>query len=251
MKRLLPIAAIAVLLGVWELYVKLGHISDYVLPAPNQIAAALYNDRATLWSNFLVTGQEIVYGIAAATVSALIIAFAIHFSGLIRSAFYPLVVASQAVPIVLLASVLVLWFNFGLLGKLVVVALVSFFPLVVTTIAALERVDPNLLKLMKTLDASRWQTFKTVELPSALPGLFTGAKLAAVFSVIGAVLAEQQGGSSSNPGLGLLMTITLNNLEVPEAYAAVAILCGFAIMLFALLTVIERRALPWAYHHSR
>jgi putative hydroxymethylpyrimidine transport system permease protein len=249
MKRLLPFVAIAVLLGAWELYVKLGGVNNYVLPAPDQIATALYNDRSTLWSNFLVTAQEIVYGIATATVVALIIAFAIHFSGYVRGALYPLVVASQAVPVLLLAPVLVFWLGFGLLPKLVVIALVAFFPLVVTTIAALERVDPNLLKLMKTLDASRWQTFKTVELPSALPGLLTGAKLAAVFSVIGAVFAEQQGGSSS--GLGYLYLITTNNLEFPEAYAAIAILCGFAIILFALLTVIERRALPWAYHHSR
>ena len=249
MKRvLLPLLAIAALIGVWALYVHLGHVNADDMPAPTQVARALYDDRDTLWSNFLVTAREILLGIALAVVAALAAAFTIHFSTTARLALYPPLIASQAIPVVLLAPLFVLWLGFGLLPKLLIIALVSFFPLVVTTTAALQRVDPNLLKLMKTLDASRLQTFRTVELPAALPGLFPGAKLAAVFSVIGAVFAEQ---GSSTSGLGLLYMITSNNLELPEAYAAVAILSAFAIMLFALLTVIERRALPWAYHPGR
>jgi putative hydroxymethylpyrimidine transport system permease protein len=249
MKRvLLPLLAVALLIGVWQLYVELAHVNSYDLPAPTQVARALYVDRGTLWSNFLVTAQEIIFGIAVAALAALLAAFTIHFSTTARHALFPLLIASQAIPVVLLAPLFVLWLGFGLLPKLLVIALVSFFPLVVTTTAALQRVDPNLLKLMKTLGANRLQTFRAVELPAALPGLFPGAKLAAVFSVIGAVFAEQ---GASNSGLGLLLEITQNNLELPEAYAAVAILCAFAIALFALLTVIERRALPWAYHPGR
>jgi NitT/TauT family transport system permease protein/putative hydroxymethylpyrimidine transport system permease protein len=245
---LLPALTLAVVLGIWELYVDLGGADSLVLPPPHQIAAALYNDRGDLWSNFLVTAQEIVYGIAVGAVAALAIATVIHFSPLARRAVYPLLVASQAIPIPLIAPVLVFWLGFGLLPKLVVIALVSFFPLVVTTLAALQAVDPNLIKLMRTFDATTVQIFRTIEVPAALPGLFIGAKLATLFSVLGAVLAEQEGSTS---GLGYLLTVTKSNLEFPEAYAAVAILAAFAIALFGLLTLVERRALPWAYHQRR
>ncbi len=169
----------------------------------------------------------------------------LHFSDLARRALYPPLVASQAVPIVILAPLLVLWLGFGLLPKLVVIALVCFFPIVVTTLNGLQTVDPDLIKLLRTFDSSRRQTFWRVELPSALPGLFTGAKLAAVFSVIGAVFAEQSAGSSS--GLGYLLNVTISNLETAEAFATVLVLAAFAILLFALLTLAERRALPWVH----
>lgn len=247
-RRLLPPAlVIAGVLGAWELYVDLGGVDSLVLPAPHQVARALYTDRGQLWSNFLVTAQEIVFGIAVGIAAALAMAVLIHFSATARRGVYPLLIASQAIPIPIIAPVLVFWLGFGILPKLVVIALVAFFPLVVTTLAALGTIDPSLIKLMRTFDATRVQTFREVELPSALPGLFTGAKLAVVFSVIGAVLAEQAGSSS---GLGYLLTITASNFEIPEAYAAVAILSAFAIALFVALGAIERRALPWAYQQT-
>ena len=144
----------------------------------------------------------------------------------------------------ILAPLLVVWLGFGLLPKLIVIALVCFFPIVVTTLGGLDAVDPDLIKLLRTFDASRRQMFWRVELPGALPGLFTGAKLAAVFSVIGAVFAEQAGSSS---GLGYLLKVTVANLETAEAFATVFVLAAFAILLFALLTLAERRALPWVH----
>ncbi len=247
--RVLPPAlALALLLGIWELYVDLGGVNPAILPAPHAIARALYTDRQTLWSNFLTTAREIVLGIAVGVATALVCAVAIHFSSVARRALYPLLVASQAVPVPILAPVLIIWLGFGILPKLLVIALVAFFPLVVTTLAALDAVDPDLLKLMRTFDAARGRTFRHVELPGALPGLFTGAKLAAVFAVIGAVFAEQTGASS---GLGYLLSITTSNYEFAETWAAVAILSAFAMALFALLAVVERRALPWAYGGAR
>jgi ABC-type nitrate/sulfonate/bicarbonate transport system permease component len=239
-----PAVLIAALLGAWELYVDLGGVDPLVLPAPHAIAQALYEDRATLASNFLVTATEILLGIAVAALAAFMLSVAIHFSRTLRRAIYPLLIGSQTVPIVIVAPLLLLWLGFGIAPRLLVIALVCFFPLIVTTLDALEAVDPDLLKLMRTFDAGRLQTFRRVELPAVLPGLFTGAKLAAVFSVIGAVFAEQ-GGSTS--GLGYLLNIAINQFLVPEAYAAVALLSVFAIALFALLSALERRALPWAH----
>jgi putative hydroxymethylpyrimidine transport system permease protein len=249
MRRLrqgLPAALLlAGLIGIWELYVDLhGATFSLVLPAPHQVAQALYTDRGLLWSNFLVTAKEVLLGILLAAAVGFMLSVAIHFSPTLRRAVYPLLVASQAVPVVILAPVLVLWLGFGLAPKLVVIALVSFFPIVVTTTAGLAAVDPDLLKLMRTFDASRLRTFWHVELPAALPGLFTGAKIAAAVSVIGAVFAEWNG---ANSGLGYVILQSLPQLLAARGMAAVVILSLFAIGLFGLLGLAERLALPWAY----
>jgi putative hydroxymethylpyrimidine transport system permease protein len=245
MRRWLPpVLAILVLLGIWELYVTLSGVGSLVLPSPHEVVRALIDDRGTLWHNLKPTAAEILCGIALAALVGLLTAVLLHFSGLARRALYPPLVASQAIPIVILAPLLVLWLGFGLLPKLIVIALVCFFPIVVTTLSGLQTVDPDLIKLLRTFDSSRRQTFWRVELPSALPGLFAGAKLAAVLSVIGAVFAEQAG---CNSGLGCLLEVTVANLETAEAFATVFVLAAFAILLFALLTLAERRALPWVY----
>jgi NitT/TauT family transport system permease protein/putative hydroxymethylpyrimidine transport system permease protein len=238
------ILLLVALLGIWELYVDLGGADPLVLPPPHDVAKALFDDRSLLWSNFLVTAEEVLLGIIVAAVAALGLAIAIHFSATLRRAIYPLLVGSQAVPIPVFAFVLVLWLGFGLAPKLLVVALVSFFPIVVTTLAGLASVDPDLVKLMRTFDAPRLRTFRHVEFPSALPGVMTGAKITVAVAVIGAVFAEYAG---SNSGLGYLFQQSYNQLLMPRAYAAVFLLSAFAILLFALLSLAERVALPWAY----
>jgi putative hydroxymethylpyrimidine transport system permease protein len=240
-----PLLLLAVLIGCWELYVDLGGADTLILPAPHQVASALYTDRGLLWSNFLVTAEEVLLGILVAAVAGFAFAVALHLSHrTLRPAVYPLLIGSQAIPIVVIAPLLVLWLGFGILPKLVVVAMVSFFSIVVTTLAGLSSVDPDLLKLMRTFDASRLRTFRHVELPAALPGLFTGAKIAVAVAVIGAVFAEQAGSTS---GLGYLLDESIPQLLTARAYADVTILAAFAIALFGLLSVAERLALPWAY----
>lgn len=243
-RALLPGLAIVALLAAWELYVKASGVDGLVLPSPIDVVRALFDDRGTLWHNFKPTAAEVCLGLMLGAALALSVAVALHFSSSVREALYPLLVASQAIPIPILGPLLVLWLGFGLLPKLVVVGLVCFFPIVVTTLSALEAVDPDLLKLMRTFDAGRLESFRRVELPSALPGLFAGAKVAAVFAVIAAILGEQAGSSS---GLGYLLTVTDGNLETAEAFATVFVLAAFAILLFAVLTLAERRALPWIH----
>lgn len=235
------------LIGVWELYVDLGGVDPLILSPPHAIASTMYSDRSLLWSNFLVTAREVLFGILLAGAAGFVCAIGIHLSATLRRAAYPLLVASQTIPIVILAPLLLFWFGFSIVSKLIVVALVSFFSIVVTTLDALSAVDGDLLKLMKTFDAGRLRTFRHVELPAALPGLLTGAKIAAVVAVIGAVFAEQQAADS---GLGYLFFQSIPQLLTARAYAAVVILSLFAIALFALLTLVERLALPWA-HTSR
>jgi ABC-type nitrate/sulfonate/bicarbonate transport system permease component len=244
--RALPaLLLLLALFGAWELYVDLGGVDSDILAAPHQIASSLFNDRSLLWSNFLVTAQEVVFGIVVAALAGLALAIAIHMNRPVRAATYPLVVSSQTIPIPILAPLLMLWFGFGILPKVLVVALVSFFAIVVTTLDALAAVDPQLLKLMRTFDASRRRTFALVEFPAALPGVFTGAKIAVAVAVIGAVIGEMTGGSNS--GLGYLFLQSLPQLLTARAYATVVILSLFAVALFALLTLAERLLLPWAY----
>ena len=243
MSRLLSAALALALLGAWELYARGGSVDELILPAPTAIAEAAYDDRSLLWDNFWVTAVEVAAGIAASAVAAFALAVWLHFSRTARAAVFPLLVGSQAVPVVIVAPLLVVWWGFGLAPKVAIVALVSFFPVVVATLDALKRVDPDELKLMRTLDATRWQAFRWAEAPAALPGALSGAKIAVAVAVIGAVLAEYAG---SSRGLGHLILQSLPQLEIARAWAAVAILAAFAVALFYALHLAERRLAPWA-----
>ncbi|MDQ6822385.1 MAG: ABC transporter permease [Actinomycetota bacterium] len=244
-RRILPPTILLIaLLGAWELYVDLGGVDPFVLPSPHTVASSLYTDRSLLWSNFLVTAKEVILGSVAAIIFGFGIAVAIHLSRSLRAAVYPLLIGSQAVPVVVLAPVLALWLGFGLAPKLVVVALVSFFPIVVTTLAAFAALDADLMKLMETFDASRLRTFWHVELPAALPGVFAGAKIAVAVSVIGAVFAEW---NASTSGLGYLLLQSLNQVLPAREMASVVILSLFAVSLFGLFALAQRALVPWAY----
>jgi putative hydroxymethylpyrimidine transport system permease protein len=243
-RALAPLALLALFAGAWEAYARLGTVDDFILPAPSEIARALWTDRGLLWSNLLVTAQEVGLGIAVALVLGASLAVALHLSRSLRRGVYPLLVASQAVPIVTIAPLLVVWFGFGILPKLAIIALVCFFPIVVTTLDALAAVDPDQLKLLRTLDASRWQAFRWAEAPAALPAALSGAKIAVAIAVIGAVFAEYAG---SSEGLGHLMLQAIPQLETARAYAAVVLLAAFAVALFSALALAERRLVPWAH----
>lgn len=240
------IAALLVLLafaGAWEAYARLGPVDELILPAPTEVAQVLWVDRALLWDNLLVTAQEVALGLLVALVLGAALAIAIHLSPALRRALYPLLVGSQAVPVVIVAPLLVVWFGFGIAPKLAIIALVCFFPVVVTTLDALAAVDPAQRKLLRTLDATRAQELRWVELPAALPGALSGAKIAVAVAVIGAVFAEYAGSSA---GLGNVILQAVPQLETARAYAAVALLAALAILLFSLLALAERLLVPWA-----
>jgi ABC-type nitrate/sulfonate/bicarbonate transport system permease component len=171
----------------------------------------------------------------------------IHLFAPLRRALYPLAVGSQAVPIAVIAPLLVFWWGFGVFPKLAVIALICFFPVLVTTVDGLAAVDPDQLKLMRTLDASRWQAFRFAELPAALPAAVSGARIALTVGVIGAYIAESQTVTvGAHPGLGHEINADLTALQTPRAYAAAAVLFVFAIACFYALSLIERRLAPWA-----
>jgi putative hydroxymethylpyrimidine transport system permease protein len=244
---LAPLALVAVLLGLWEIYVDSGSNSSFVLPAPHAIAAAMWNNAGLLLANLAPTAEEVGLGILLALLLGFVLAVAIHLSPVLHRAVYPLAVGSQAVPIAVIAPLLVFWWGFGMFPKLVVIVMICFFPVLVTTVDGLAAVDPDQLKLLRTLDASRWQAFRFAELPTALPAALSGARIALAVAVIGAYIAESQTATSGvHAGLGHEINADLTALQTPRAYAAAVVLFGFAIVCFHALALAERRLAPWA-----
>lgn len=245
---LLPLGLIALLLGLWQLATSTGAIADafslesYLVPSPAEIAASLWENRDLLAENAWVTLREILLGIFCALVIGVGFAVLMHRWRILRDASYPLIVASQTIPIVVIAPILVVWFGYGITPKIVIVSLICFFPITVNALGGLRSVDPGAVKMMRSLSASRWQCFWRVEAPAALPSLFTGIKISVVVAPIGAVFAEWAGSSS---GLGHLIQSDTAYYLVDRQFAAVAVLAAMALALIGLTTLVERRVVRW------
>ncbi len=240
-----PLLLLLALLAAWELYVDLSGVERELLPAPHEVGSAIWHGGAVLWRNFAVTAEEVVLGLSMALAIGFALGVAMHLSPLLRRSVYPLAVGSQAVPIPVIGVLLVFWWGFGIFPKLVVIALICFFPVLVTTVDALASVDPDQLKLMRTLDASRWQAFRLTELPAALPAALSGARVALAVGVIGAFIAEVATPTTGPyPGLGRQI-MTDVNLETAQAYAGTVVLVVFAVLCFHSLGLAERKLAPW------
>jgi putative hydroxymethylpyrimidine transport system permease protein len=237
-----PLLLLAGAIGIWELVVRAAHVADYVFPAPSAVASALGADRGLLARAALVTVREILLGYALAVAVALALAVALHFSAALRRALLPLLVLSQTVPTVVLAPVLAILLGYGIAPKLVVVAIVCFFPIVVNAVDGLRAADAELVRTMRTLHASRYAIFRRVEVPGALPAVFSGLRVAATYAPVGAVFGEWAGSSS---GLGFVMLQAQPALDTARIFAAVLILSALALGLYGLVTVTERLAVPW------
>ncbi|HTZ86223.1 MAG TPA: ABC transporter permease subunit [Solirubrobacteraceae bacterium] len=242
-----PLLALA-LIGAWELYADFGGSSSFVLPAPHAVGAALWDNAGLLAANLGPTALEVGLGILLALALGFALAVAVHLFEPLRRAVYPLAVGSQAIPVAVIAPLLVFWWGFGVLPKLAVVVLICFFPVLVTTVDALGASDREQLKLLRTLDASRWQAFRFAELPAALPAALSGARIALAVGVIGAYIAESQTATSgAHAGLGHEINADLTALQTPRAYAAAVVLFALAIFCFYALSAAERVLAPWAH----
>jgi putative hydroxymethylpyrimidine transport system permease protein len=244
----LPLLLLAALIGAWQIAAANGSIAEalslepYLVPSPAEIGDALWQNRTLLWENTWVTLQEILLGIGAGVLLGVAMAVAMRFSQILRDAALPLAVVTQAIPVVAVGPILVVWFGYGLGPKVILVALVVFFPILVNTLDGLRGVDPEAVKMMRTLDASRWQIFRRVEVPTALPSFFSGAKIAVAVAPIIALFAELVGSSS-----GLMHQIQTDNasLEVDRVFAAVVILALIGVALVGLTMLAERMVIRW------
>jgi len=245
---LLPAALVLLSLAIWQIASSTGVIADalslesYLVPSPSEIASSLWENRDLLAENAWVTLREMLLGIACALIVGVGFAVLMHRWRVLRDAAYPLIVASQAIPIVVIAPILIVWFGYGIAAKVVIVALICFFPITVNVLDGLRSVDPDAVKLMRSLDASRWQRFWRAEAPAALPSLFTGIKIAVVVAPIAAVFAEWAGSSS---GLGHLIQSDTAYFLVDRQFASVAVLAAMALALIGLTALAERRVVTW------
>jgi putative hydroxymethylpyrimidine transport system permease protein len=243
MRRVLPpLALLATAIGTWELSVRAAQVPDYLFPAPSAVASSLGGDAGLLWHATLVTLREIVFGYLLAVAVAVALAVLLHFSGALRRALLPILVLSQTVPTVLLAPILAILLGYGIAPKLVVVAVVCFFPIVVNAVDGLRSTDPELVRMMRTLRGGRLAIFRRVELPGALPAIFSGARIAATYAAVGAVFGEWAGSSS---GLGFVILQAQPALETARIFAAVVVLSLLALALYGLVTLGERMLVPW------
>jgi len=237
-----PLALLAVAVGVWELVVRAADVPEYLFPAPSAVAAALVQNSDLLGDATIVTLREIVLGYLLAVAVGLLLAVAIHFSETLRRALLPLLVLSQTVPTVLLAPILAILLGYGIGPKLIVVVVVCFFPVVVNAVDGLASADAELVRMMRTLHGRRLAIFRRVELPGALPAIFSGARIAATYAAVAAVFAEWAG---SSEGLGFVILQAQPALETARIFAAVLVLSVLALALYAAVTLAERLVVPW------
>jgi putative hydroxymethylpyrimidine transport system permease protein len=244
----LSAALLVLFVLAWQGVASLDSVDDLTLASPVETWDALRADWTLLWDNAWVTLVEVLLGLAIAVVAGVGLAIGMHLIRPLRDAAYPLLVASQAIPIVVLAPIFVLAFDYGIGPKLAIVALICFFPITVNLLDGLRSVEPELIKLMRSFGASRLRTLRSVELPASLPFLFSGLKVAATVSVIGAVFGEWAG---ADEGLGRLVLLGNTQLQTPRVYAGIVILTLMAVALFAVVVLAERVACPWNQKKER
>lgn len=237
-----PLTLIALLLLAWEAIVRLGEIPPWLLPPPSALPGVIIADRADLLRHTLVTAQEVLLGLVVATILGVAVAVAIAFSPLVERALYPLVVASQSVPLPILAPLLIIFLGYGLAPKILLVTLICFFPIVVNTVDGLRGTERETIDLLQTFGASRWQIFATVRWPAALPLFFSGLRVAAAVSVIGAVFGELIGASA---GLGYYVRHETPLFHTAAVYGATLLLMLLGVLLFVAVRGLEWLALPW------
>jgi ABC-type nitrate/sulfonate/bicarbonate transport system permease component len=243
-----PAVVLAVaLLAIWELAVRTNLSLAQSLPAPGAIAQALADNWDVIYDNTIPTLMETVLGLLVATALGLLLAVLLDLSIWSRRAVYPLLIVSQTIPIVALAPLMLIWFGFTITPKIIVVMLYCFFPIAVATADGLASAEQDLLKLLKSMGASRWQTLWLVRLPGALPAFFSGLRIAATYSVTGAIAGEFVG---AEKGLGIYMLTSTNSHALPVVFATIVVTAVLSLALFALVNLIERLVLPW-YHASR
>ena len=241
--RVAPLVLVAVLLALWEAYVRLADVNPVLLPGPVRIVEALWTYRADALRHALPTVIETLVGFAFAVVLAIAAAAAMDRAPVVRRAVEPILVTSQTIPVVAIAPLFLLWFGFGLAPKVLVVILVTFFPIVVALLDGLRSAPPEAADLMRSYGATDGQAFRHLRWPTALPALFTGLRISAVYAVIGAVFGEYVG---AREGLGIWMQLSQNAFRTDLVFAAIVVTAALSLVLYAIVGALRRLVIPWA-----
>jgi NitT/TauT family transport system permease protein len=241
-----PALLLAFIWFAWWFVTAQGWVKPYLVPTPGQVWDRIMQDWSSLMYHSYVTLYETVVGFLLASVLGLATALAIASSRAVEKTLYPVVLFAQVIPKIAIAPLIVVWFGNDLAPKIILAVLIAFFPVVVSGVAGLRSTDPELLELSATMGASRWQTFRKIRFPNALPHLMAGEKVAVTLAVVGAVVGEFVGASE---GLGYQLMIANGNLDAPLLFAALILMSIIGILLFVVVEVLEALLIPW--HASR
>jgi putative hydroxymethylpyrimidine transport system permease protein len=238
---------VLVLAALWELATRTLQVPHYIIPRLSAVLVSIWETRELLWQHSLYTLKEAVIGLGLSVIFGVLMAILIEGSSLARKTLYPLVIASQTIPIVALSPVMVMWFGYEIWSKVAIVILFTVFPITVTTVDGFRQTDAGTLELMRTMGASRSQIFRKLKVPSALPSFFTGLKVAATFSISGATIGEWLGADS---GLGMYTKRASSLMRAEAVFAGVIILSVLGILMFLAAGWLERRVVKWHKHSS-
>jgi ABC-type nitrate/sulfonate/bicarbonate transport system permease component len=241
---LLPALFFVVLVIVWQIIGTQGRVAFWVLPTPLSVLRVFKDYPGLLWQHLVPTIMASVSGLLLAVLLGTCTAFAMHSSKFIRQMLYPYLIVSQTIPVIAVAPLIVLAFGFGLSAKIFTVVLVCFFPIALGLFDGLQQVSVEQTRLLRSMGASAWKTFRYLKIPASLPSFFTGLKLAATYSVMGAVIGEWLGG---NAGLGIYMTRATKSFQTAHVFAAVLMIALLSMAMFGLVAILERILLSWHF----
>lgn len=240
--KLIPAIFTLIILAVWELVVDNGLVARFILPTPVDVLKTLFTSLPSLGEHILVTLEEAAIGFSIAILLAVILAVVMDNIALVRKAIYPFVVVSQTIPTITLAPLFVLWFGFGLLPKVIVVVLTCFFPVTISLVEGLASVDRDMVSMMRSMGATGLQIMKHVKLPASLTSFFSGLRIAATYSIMGAVIGEWLGGDK---GLGIYIQKTKHSYDLRGTFAAIIVIVVLSMLLFKIITVAQDLMMPW------
>ena len=239
---LVPVLTVAGLLAIWQLACSVGLVPTFLLPSPIAVVQALVKDAPLIVQHSATTLVEAAVGLALGIVIGFAIAVAMDRFEVVYLALDPLMTISQTIPTIAIAPLLVLWFGYGLAPKVVLIVLTTFFPVAVSLVSGFRSVDPDVLDLLRTMRASRWQVFWYAKLPAAADQFFSGLKISATYAIVGAVVAEWLGGTS---GLGVYMTRVRKSFSYDRMFASIIVISALSLGLMRLVDLVEYLALPW------
>ena len=243
-----PILLMLLILVAWEILVRVFEVPTYLLPAPSEIVEQIYLERVMIFGHLQVTLFEIVAGYLLAAIVGFVLSIAIVYSKAFRRGVLPLIVASQTIPVIAIAPILVIWFGYNDVPRIIITALVAFFPLTVSFVTGLESLEPELINFFRSLNANGTQIFLKLRLPAALPNIFAGLKMATTLAVIGATISEWVGASA---GLGYLMAQDTQQINTTRVFASLVVLGTVGIAFFAFIGLLQRMFMPWVYGRRR
>lgn len=227
----------------WQWAVFFFHIPQWILPAPNQIVMALFESFDVLFFHTKVTMGESLLGLLLAVFLAVFLALLMDSFTWVKKSLYPLLISSQTVPIITVAPLFIIWFGYGILPKVIVVTLICFFPMVISLLDGLASVSNDLINLLKTMGANSRQIFRMVKLPGAMPSFFSGLKISATYSIMGAVIGEMLGASK---GLGVFMSRAQHSFKLSQVFAAILVITLLSFAFLGLVKLAEKMIMPWA-----